>query len=78
MNAPRIKDSAQSLQLWKEEIKHIKTQIEQLTGNKITAKKLKAAIETRQKATKAFRRLQDLRKGNPVIMGRDAMLVNQA
>jgi benzoyl-CoA reductase/2-hydroxyglutaryl-CoA dehydratase subunit BcrC/BadD/HgdB len=77
MTPPRVKDSAQSLQLWKEEIKSIKTQIEKLTGNKITAKKLKAAIETMQKATKAFRRLQDLRKGNPVIMGRDAMLVNQ-
>ena len=55
----------------------MKTQIEELTGNKITRKKLKAAIELMQKATKAFRRLQDLRKGSPVIMGRDAMLVNQ-
>jgi benzoyl-CoA reductase/2-hydroxyglutaryl-CoA dehydratase subunit BcrC/BadD/HgdB len=78
MTPPRVKDSAQSLQLWKEEIKSIKAQIEKLTGNKITAKKLKAAIETTQKASKAFRRLQDLRKGDPVIMGRDAMLVNQS
>jgi benzoyl-CoA reductase/2-hydroxyglutaryl-CoA dehydratase subunit BcrC/BadD/HgdB len=77
MTPPRVKDSSQSLHLWREEIKTIKTEIEQLTGNKITSKKLKAAIETVQKATKAFRRLQDLRKGNPVIMGRDAMLVNQ-
>ena len=77
MTPPRVKDSTQSLQLWKEEIKSIKSQLEKLTGNKITAKKLRAAIETMQKATKAFRRLQDLRKGNPVIMGRDAMLVNQ-
>jgi benzoyl-CoA reductase/2-hydroxyglutaryl-CoA dehydratase subunit BcrC/BadD/HgdB len=78
MTPPRVKDSAQSVRLWREEIKAIKTQIEQLTGNKITAKKLKEAIEVMQKATKAFRRLQELRKGNPVIMGRDAMLVNQA
>jgi benzoyl-CoA reductase/2-hydroxyglutaryl-CoA dehydratase subunit BcrC/BadD/HgdB len=78
MTPPRVKDSAQSLRLWKEEIKAIKEQIEKLTGNKITAKKLKEAIETMQKASKAFRRLQELRKGNPVIMGRDAMLVNQA
>jgi benzoyl-CoA reductase/2-hydroxyglutaryl-CoA dehydratase subunit BcrC/BadD/HgdB len=77
MSPPRVKDSKQSLHLWIEEIKAIKTQIEALTGNKITPKKLKAAIETMQKATKAFRRLQDLRKGSPVIMGRDAMLVNQ-
>jgi benzoyl-CoA reductase/2-hydroxyglutaryl-CoA dehydratase subunit BcrC/BadD/HgdB len=77
MSPPRVKDSPQSLHLWKEEIKSVKTQIEELTGNKITSKKLREAIETMQKATKAFRRLQDLRKGNPVIMGRDAMLVNQ-
>ena len=77
MTPPRVKDSPQSLQLWKEEIKSIKTQIEKLTGNKITAKKLKEDIETMQKASKAFRRLQDLRKCNTVIMGRDAMLVNQ-
>ncbi len=77
MSPPRVKDSAQSLHLWNEEMKAIKAQIEEVTGNKITPKKLRAAIETMQKATKAFRRLQDLRKGNPVIMGRDAMLVNQ-
>jgi benzoyl-CoA reductase/2-hydroxyglutaryl-CoA dehydratase subunit BcrC/BadD/HgdB len=77
MPLPRVKDSAQSLRFWREEILAIKRQIEALTGNKVTAKKLKSAIERTQKATKVFRRLQDLRKGNPVIMGRDAMLVNQ-
>jgi benzoyl-CoA reductase/2-hydroxyglutaryl-CoA dehydratase subunit BcrC/BadD/HgdB len=77
MSNPRIKDSVQALKFWNEEIRTIKTNIEKLTGNKITAKKLKAAILKTQKATKAFRRLQDLRKGTPVIMGRDAMLVNQ-
>ncbi len=55
----------------------MKTQIEKFTGNKITRKNLKEAIETSHRATKAFRRLQELRKGSPVIMGRDAMLVNQ-
>jgi benzoyl-CoA reductase/2-hydroxyglutaryl-CoA dehydratase subunit BcrC/BadD/HgdB len=77
MNVPRIKDSTQSLRFWNDEIKQMKTQIEQFTGNKITRKSLKEAIELSHRATKAFRRLQDLRKGPPVIMGRDAMLVNQ-
>jgi len=77
MNVPRIKDSTQSLRFWNDEIKQMKTQIEQFTGNKISRKKLKEAIETNHRATKAFRRLQEIRKGNPVIMGRDAMLVNQ-
>lgn len=74
---PRIKDSSQALKFWNEEIKVIKDQVEKLTGNKINGKNLKTAILQTQKATKAFRRLQALRKGNPVIMGRDAMLVNQ-
>jgi len=78
MTPPRIKDSPHSLELWREEVNQIKKKIEEFTGNKITPKKLKEAVETMQRASKAFRRLQDLRKGNPVIMGRDAMLVNQA
>jgi benzoyl-CoA reductase/2-hydroxyglutaryl-CoA dehydratase subunit BcrC/BadD/HgdB len=77
MPLPRVKDSPQALRFWREELIGVKGQIEALTGNKITGKKLRNAIELTQKATKAFRRLQDLRKGNPVIMGRDAMLVNQ-
>ena len=77
MSNPRIKDSVQALKFWDDEIKLMKSNIEKLTGNKITPKNLKAAILQTQRATKAFRRLQDLRRGNPVIMGRDAMLVNQ-
>ncbi len=77
MPLPRIKDSDQSMRFWSGEIKTMKGQIEALTGNKITAKKLRASIELIQKATRTFRRLQELRKGPPVIMGRDAMLVNQ-
>jgi benzoyl-CoA reductase/2-hydroxyglutaryl-CoA dehydratase subunit BcrC/BadD/HgdB len=77
MNIPRVKDSTNSLRFWNDEIRQMKTQIEEFTGNKITRKSLKMAIEQTHRATKAFRRLQDLRKGKPVIMGRDAMLVNQ-
>jgi benzoyl-CoA reductase/2-hydroxyglutaryl-CoA dehydratase subunit BcrC/BadD/HgdB len=77
MNIPRVKDAEHSLRFWNDEIWHMKDRLEELTGNKITRKNLKEAIEQSQRATKAFRRLQNLRKGSPVIMGRDAMLVNQ-
>lgn len=77
MNPPRVKDDPHTLEMWKKEIMLIKEKIEKLTGNKITRKKLKNAIDIMQKATKAFRRLQELRKGPPIINGRDAMLVNQ-
>jgi benzoyl-CoA reductase/2-hydroxyglutaryl-CoA dehydratase subunit BcrC/BadD/HgdB len=78
MNVPRVKDATHSLRFWDDEILQMKQQLEEFTGNKITRKRLKQAIEQTQRATRVFRRLQDLRKGNPVIMGRDVMLVNQA
>lgn len=74
---PRLKDSEQSITFWREELKAVKEKIEKLTGTKITSKKLRSAIERMHKAVHAFRRLQGIRKGHPVIMGRDAMLVNQ-
>jgi len=77
LHPPRLKDSDQSMFFWREELKTLKAKIEKLTGTRITAKKLKASIEVMHKATRAFRRLQEIRKGAPVIMGRDAMLVNQ-
>jgi len=77
MCTPRVKDDPQSMIFWRKEINALKGKIEDLTGVKITGKRLRSAIELRQRATKAFRRLQDIRKGSPVIMGRDAMLVNQ-
>ena len=78
MPLPRVKDAPHSLEFWRDEVKALKKQIEEFTGKNITGKKLRQAIELIQKATKSFRRLQELRKGRPVIMGRDAMLVNQA
>ncbi|HLC00983.1 MAG TPA: 2-hydroxyacyl-CoA dehydratase family protein [Candidatus Bathyarchaeia archaeon] len=78
MPLPRVKDSDQSLRFWNEEIRSAKDNLEKLTGTKIDKKRLRGSIELVQKATKVFRRLQELRKGPPVIMGRDAMLVNQA
>lgn len=77
MPIPRVKDSVQSLRFWNDEIKGAKQYIEKITGNKISRRKLKSSIELVHKATRAFRRLQEFRKGPPVIMGRDAMLVNQ-
>lgn len=77
MCPPRVKDSPQSRNLWNEEVRTLKKRLEDLTGTKITSKRLRASIEMMQKASRAFRRLQKIRKGPPVIMGRDAMLVNQ-
>jgi len=77
LSNPRVKDSEQALKFWNEEIKQIKANLEKLTGNKITIKTLKPAILKTQQATKAFRRLQNIRKDNAVISGQDALLVTQ-
>jgi benzoyl-CoA reductase/2-hydroxyglutaryl-CoA dehydratase subunit BcrC/BadD/HgdB len=77
MCPPRVKDASHSLALWVKEMQVMKERLEKFTGTKINRKRLRFSIEVMQRATKAFRRLQDLRKGPPVIMGRDAMLVNQ-
>ncbi len=61
MPLPRTKDTEHALAFWKSEIKAAKQHIEDFTGVKINRKKLRAAIELVQGATKAFRRLQDLR-----------------
>lgn len=77
MNVPRIKDSAESKKFWVEQVKVLKGKIEKLTGKTISGKAMRSSIETTLKATEAARRLQDIRKGPPVISGRDAMLVDQ-
>jgi benzoyl-CoA reductase/2-hydroxyglutaryl-CoA dehydratase subunit BcrC/BadD/HgdB len=77
MSAPRIKDIEQAKKYWLDQVKEIKGKIEKLTGRSITRKGMRDAIKITLKATEAARRLQDLRKGPPVISGRDAMLVDQ-
>ena len=77
MNVPRLKDTELTKTFWLEQMKEIKGKIEKLTGKAITRKGMRSGIETTLKATEAVRRLQDFRKGPPVISGRDAMLVMQ-
>jgi benzoyl-CoA reductase/2-hydroxyglutaryl-CoA dehydratase subunit BcrC/BadD/HgdB len=77
MDVPRVKDTEQAKKFWLDEVKQIKEKIEKLTGSSINRKKMRSSIQTTLKATEAFRRLQELRKGSHIISGRDAMLVNQ-
>ncbi|MFI3295404.1 MAG: double-cubane-cluster-containing anaerobic reductase [Rikenellaceae bacterium] len=60
------------------EYNRFKEKLEQLTGNTITAEKLKAAIEIINKRRTALLRLADLRKADPCpISGLDVLLINQ-
>jgi len=76
IEVPHTTETPQARRLWLTEIQLIKKQLEKLTGNKITAKKLKEAIDILNKKRAVSRRLYELRKRTPPpIWGRDAMLV---
>jgi benzoyl-CoA reductase/2-hydroxyglutaryl-CoA dehydratase subunit BcrC/BadD/HgdB len=77
MSVPREKDTDAAKRFWVDQVKIVKEKLEKLTGKAITRKGMRDGIEIYLKATQAARRLQDLRKGPPVITGRDAMLVDQ-
>ncbi len=65
-------------QLWKNEVWRLKEKIEEVTGNKITAARLKAAIKMINDRRRVLQRLNRLRRAIPTpISGRDALLINQ-
>ncbi len=67
-----------SRELWIGELLAFKEVIEKLTGNKITADKLREAIKLVNDRRRALQRLYNLRKMSPVpISGKDALLVTQ-
>lgn len=78
IEVPHKPDTAQGRSLWLKELEEFKAELERLTGNKITAEKLKAAIELINGKRKALKRLSELRKAVPSpISGLDALIVIQ-
>ncbi|MCW4010343.1 MAG: double-cubane-cluster-containing anaerobic reductase [Candidatus Bathyarchaeota archaeon] len=78
IEVPHKPDTVQGRSLWLKELEEFKTQLEKLTGNKITAEKLKASIELINDKRKALKRLAELRKATPApISGLDALIVTQ-
>jgi len=78
IEVPHKPDTAQGRSLWLKELEEFKAKLEQLTGNTITAEKLKAAIELINGKRKALKRLSELRKASPSpISGLDALIVTQ-
>jgi len=72
------KKTERSRQLWHGEVLAFKDVIEKLTGNRITAEKLGAAIDLVNGRRLALQRLYNLRKASPVpISGKDALLATQ-
>ncbi len=78
LEIPHKPDTQQGKEFWFKELEAFKAKIEQLTGNKITAEKLKDSIELINNKRKALQRLSDLRANSPSpISGLDALLIYQ-
>ena len=76
LETPQCKDRSQARTHFINELKALIAKLEEITGNKLTAKNLKAAMEKIKEKRKQLRRVYETRKGNPVpISGKDALLV---
>ena len=78
LEVPPTKDSEEARQYWQRVIKKLIKKLESVTGNKLTRKKLKRSVHSVANAQSEFRRFISLRKGLPVIFGKDALLVTNA
>ncbi len=78
LEVPPTKDSEEARQYWHRVIKKLIKKLESVTGNKLTRKKLKRSVHAVANAQSEFRRFMSLRKGIPVIFGKDALLVTNA
>jgi benzoyl-CoA reductase/2-hydroxyglutaryl-CoA dehydratase subunit BcrC/BadD/HgdB len=77
MEVPQMK-SESDRQLWKSEVMRFKDKLEELTGNTITAEKLRDGIKVVNDRRRALQRLNRLRAASPApISGRDVLLINQ-
>jgi benzoyl-CoA reductase/2-hydroxyglutaryl-CoA dehydratase subunit BcrC/BadD/HgdB len=78
LEVPHKPDTAQGKAFWFKELEAFKTEMEKLTGNEITTKKLKEAIGLINNKRRALKRLSDLRAKSPSpISGLDGLLIDQ-
>jgi benzoyl-CoA reductase/2-hydroxyglutaryl-CoA dehydratase subunit BcrC/BadD/HgdB len=77
MEIPQMKKACDR-DLWKTELFRFKDKIEEITGNVLTAEKLRAAIKLVNERRRVLQRLNRLRAAIPTpISGRDVILANQ-
>ena len=77
MEIPQMKQACDR-DLWKAEVRRFMARVEEVTGNTITAGKLKEAIRLVNARRQVLQRLNRLRSAVPTpISGRDVLLINQ-
>ncbi|MHA1283033.1 MAG: double-cubane-cluster-containing anaerobic reductase [Promethearchaeota archaeon] len=78
METPQCKDRAQAREHFLSELKALVKKLEDLTGNKLTAKKLKESMKLISNKRRQMKRVYEARKADPVpISGKDALLMSQ-
>ncbi len=78
LELPPTKETEEARFYWHMVVKKLAKELERVTGQRLTRKKLKAAIGIVSLAQAQLRRLYNIRKGNPVIWGNNAILVANA
>lgn len=77
MEIPQMKRERDK-QLWVEEVKDFKTELEKISDKEVTFENLQGAIKTLNEKRKAMQRLNSLRHHNPSpISGKDMLLIQQ-
>lgn len=78
LEIPSSKDTEEARAYWLESVMRLFNQLEKLTGQKITEKSLKHAIQKVARAQAQYRIFHQLRTTAPIIYGSEAMLVTNA
>ena len=78
LNVPRVKTGDTTSRMWLEEMKYLMYRLEDLTGNKITRRAMRDAMEQYNEAVRLWGLLMETRKDDQVTMwGQDLILVSQ-
>ncbi len=78
LNVPRVKTGDTTSRMWLEEMKYLMYRLEDLTGNKITRRAMRDAMEQYNEAVRLWGVLMETRKEDPVTMwGQDLILISQ-
>lgn len=76
LEMPSSKESDAARFYWQESVKQFALDLQEITGNKLSRKKVKRAIGKKAEAVQLYRKLSALRQsGRPVIFGKDMLLV---
>ena len=79
LEMPSSKESEAARFYWQESVKKFALDLQKITGQKITKKRLQRAIAKKTSATELYRKLYELRKYNPSpLFGKDMLLVTNA